>query len=521
MKNLITLFFGSFLSLSMAPINFWPILFISLSYIYINITKSKTPFDASLSGFIFSLGYFGFSLAWVGNALLIEDNPYYWAWPFAVSGLPIVLSLFTAIGCYAYKRLYKDINNVASYIGFVTCLFISEYARGHLLTGFPWNLYGYSWIDILPIAQTASISSIYLLTLITIFWACSPGFLIISQHKKNHKLIFSAIISVSIISAYMYGVYRINANPIKYHDNYNIVVIQPNIKQSEKWKPENRAKNFKKQLNLSYYRASKADNLNADSSKPSIHYIIWPETAMSQDVIDTPWARNNIKHMLSSYDGEAYLITGALRYNGEQEEYYNSIIVFNDNAEIINTYDKHHLVPFGEYMPFDDILNISPIVGFSGFKEGSNHHAFKTPEGLNFLPFICYEVIFPIISNIKTTPDVLLNVTNDGWYGKSSGPYQHLVQAKFRAIESSTPLIRSANTGISAIITPLGYSILPEVLLDERVYLHKLPRRISSDSIQKNIEMTIIWFLITFCTIFLLYINIIKNSVLHRKLTEK
>lgn len=226
--------------------------------------------------------------------------------------------------------------------------------------------------------------------------------------------------------------------------------------------------------------------------------------------------------MLDSYPGKAYLITGALLYNQTNEHYYNSIIIFDNNADIIATYNKHHLVPFGEYMPFDDLLKISPIVGFSGFKQGSGQKTLQTQEGLRFLPYICYEIIFPNNNiNPSSPPDILLNSTNDGWYGDSSGPYQHLVQAKFRAIETGIPLLRSANTGISAIVTPLGNNLIPEELLHEKVYSYKLPRRINAQFDQKNIESAVIWLLITFCTILMLYINLMKNSLLHRKLTRK
>lgn len=495
MKTFILIFvIGAFSALAMAPINFWPALFVGLGSLYICLCKTKTPRKAALTGFMFSLGYFGFSLAWVGNALLIEDNPYLWAWPLAVSGLPALLSLFTAIGCYIYKILYKDANNILSYIGFTTLLFLSEYARGHLLTGFPWNLYGYTWIDILPIAQLASLSSIYLLTLVTIFWASAPAFLLTSRHNKKTKTLITITLIGSVALSYMYGTNRIHDNPVQYHDGYEITIIQPNIAQSEKWKPENRAKNFVKQIELSKYKP--------ESKAPEVkdHYIIWPETAISQDLIDAPWARKYIRNMLNTYSGQAYLITGALRYEPAQDTYFNSVITFNNNADIIHTYDKSHLVPFGEYMPFENILDIAPIVGFTGFQQGSGQKTLKMPEGLKFSPLICYEIIFPhkAIDNSAPHPDMIINLTNDGWYGNSPGPYQHLVQSKFRAIETGIPVLRSANTGISAIITPLGQNIAMEKILEESTIIENLPHAIIRTHENIYIEMKIMLFLITF-----------------------
>ena len=518
MKKLILIFcVGAFSALAMAPINFWPALFVGLSSLYICLCKTKTPSKAAMAGFMFSLGYFGFSLAWVGNALLIEDNPYVWAWPLAVSGLPALLSLFTAIGCYVYKALYKDANNVTSYVAFVTCLFISEYARGHLLTGFPWNLYGYTWIDILPIAQVASLSSIYLLTLVTIFWASAPAFLLTSQHNKVMKAFITIILISSAALSYMYGAKRIHDNPVQYNDDYEIIIIQPNIAQSEKWKPENRGKNFVDQIELSKYQASETE------SDALTHYIIWPETALSQDIMDTQWAMAYIRNMLRGYSGEAYLITGALRYDREQEAYFNSVITFNSNAEIIHTYDKSHLVPFGEYMPFENIVDIAPIVGFSGFKQGGGKVTLTTPEGIKFSPLICYEIIFPnkVIENTAPRPDMIVNLTNDGWYGDSPGPYQHLVQSQFRAIETGIPILRSANTGISVIISPLGEILTIKTILQKGKVSGNLPYAIIGFFSGFYTENVIILLLISFLAFINICTKLANYSVLHRNVTKR
>lgn len=511
---LILIFFvGALSALSMAPINFWPALFIGLGSLYTCLCKAKTPFKAAMTGFMFSLGYFGFSLAWVGNALLIEDNPYVWAWPLAVSGLPALLSVFTAIGCYIYKAFYKDANNILSYIGFTALLFISEYARGHLLTGFPWNLYGYTWIDILPIAQLASLSSIYLLTLVTIFWATAPAFLLTSQHTKPTKALITIILISSIVLSYIYGANRIQNNPVQYNNDYEITIIQPNIAQSDKWKPENRGKNFVNQIELSKYKPSKT------VPKTSTHYIIWPETAISQDIMDTQWAMTYIRNMLHEYPGEAYLITGALRYDRVQDAYFNSVVTFNNNAEIIHTYNKSHLVPFGEYMPLENIFDIAPIVGFTGFKQGAGQTTLTMPEGIKFSPLICYEIIFPnrAIKSTAPRPDMIINLTNDGWYGDSPGPYQHLVQSQFRAIETGIPVLRSANTGISAIITPLGKKLTLDIILQKNNFSHSLPHKITNHL--QSIYTEQIFF--SSLLLFLILTKLANSNVLHRKLTKK
>lgn len=441
----------------MAPYSFWPAIFVGLSGLYICAARCPSNFKAAWLGFAFSLGYFGFGLSWVGNALLVEDNPYWWVWPIAISGLPFVLSCFTAAFCYIYKRICKQHNNWATYLCFCVCIMAAEYARGHLFTGFPWNLYGYTWISVLPIAQTASLWNIYLLTVITVIWAAFPAYIISTHDKKPIKALLGAFILIGFVSSYMFGLNRLNSsnNDSAALNQTEFVVIQPNIKQSEKWKPEKRSDNFVHIVEQSMYNeASKASKASDKKS----YIVIWPETTISQDVLNTKWTMGEIKRMLQSYPAPAFLVTGALRYVPESKSFYNSLLVLNSDAEIIGTYDKSHLVPFGEYMPLSNIIDIAPIVGFSGFEIGMRPNIIDIPNGINIGALICYEIIFPKFTQFSANnkPDILINVTNDAWYGVSAGPYQHLVQTQFRAIESGLPVIRAANTGVSAIITPQG-----------------------------------------------------------------
>ena len=453
-KYLIIFLIGAFSSLSMAPVNLWPAIFVGLSSLYLYVTNSKSTAKAALIGFIFSLGYFGFGLSWVGNALLVKDNPYWWAWPIAVSGLPIILSLFTLFSCAVHKYICKSHNNIGTYLSFCFFLMLSEYARGHLFTGFPWNLYGYTWIDILSIAQLASLWNIYLLTFITILWAVFPSFTITFKGDKKLNILLNILIIFSVLSSYLYGQNRIsNYNKAQNTSNISLVVVQPNIKQSEKWRAENISKNFMKLIELSKYKGDESKE-NDDQT----YLIIWPETSIPQGIINAQWAKSQIQKLLRSYPNTAYLVTGALRYEKAFETYHNSMIVFDSDSQVIQTYNKSHLVPFGEYMPLSNIIDIAPIVGFTGFEAGTKPNLLRLPNGMNIGAMICYEIIFPKYAEFKNInrPQIIINATNDAWYGISSGPYQHLVQTQFRAIESGLPVVRSANTGISALIAPTG-----------------------------------------------------------------
>lgn len=445
MKQLSLVFLiGAMSALSMAPYNFTPAILIALGLLYVKAEKSSSGRYSALLGFIFSLGYFGFSLSWIGNALLVEDNPYWWAWPLAVSGLPIILSTFNALALYLHFIIKQKTSKPLSAISFVILMTLAEMARGTLFTGFPWNLFGYTWISVMPIAQIAGLYNIYLLSSLTIFWAVSLGYYANCQTTKISKNITLTFAITSFIMCYIYGLNKIQASPI-HHINANIVLVQPNIKQSEKWDNNKRQKHFADIIELS--RATINDSKEAT-------LIVWPETAIAQDILNAPWAINMIRETLQSYENEAFLITGALRY--KDKKYYNSIVTFNKNAEIIEIYDKSHLVPFGEYMPLSNIFDIAPIVGFSGFEKGKENKKITLSDKLSFTPKICYEIIFPEKETLIS--DMIINVTNDAWYGVSAGPYQHLVQTKFRAIETQKTVIRAANTGISAIITPLGFA---------------------------------------------------------------
>ncbi|MGH1404380.1 MAG: apolipoprotein N-acyltransferase [Alphaproteobacteria bacterium] len=475
---------GAFASLSMAPTNFWPALLFGLAVLYVFTRDADTIKQSFALGYGFSLGYFGFSLSWIGNALLIDGNPYWWAWPLAISGLPILLSCFTACACALYKRVCRNTTNLENYIIFCTCLSVSEYLRGNIFTGFPWNLYGYTWADISPIAQFASLTSIYGLTFITILWSAS----IVQWIETTRKKTIALLILSSVIIVYGYGLYKIETYSPSSETNYTFRIIQPNIKQSEKWKPEKRAQNFLKLLSLSKYKE------NEQTKDSKAHYIIWPETAIAPDITNAPWAMDLIKEILHEYPTPVYLITGALR--SENGGYYNAILTFNKNAEIIHVYNKRHLVPFGEYMPFEEIIDIAPIVGFTGFKSGTTSSLFTTPENITISQLVCYEILFPRYSR-EHQSNVIINVTNDAWYGKTAGPYQHLTQAKFRAIETQIPILRSANTGISAIISPLGH-ILKYRDLDEKGYiLQKIPISIAKLNQSNYIEELLILILIT------------------------
>ena len=208
---------GSQSALSMAPFNMWYLLFLGLGGLYFTLANSPSNKHAFLYGWSFAFGYFLFGLSWIGQALLVDGNPYQWAWPLAISGLPFILAPFTACACFLSKR-YFHLNTIPGFVFFVATISLFEWLRGHMFTGFPWNLYGYTWFDILPLIQVASIDSVYLLTFLTILWMTFPGFLLTliqntnAEQSKTHTVSLSIlcfVVLLSFISAYAYGYNRI------------------------------------------------------------------------------------------------------------------------------------------------------------------------------------------------------------------------------------------------------------------------------------------------------------------------
>ncbi|MDH5723191.1 MAG: apolipoprotein N-acyltransferase [Alphaproteobacteria bacterium] len=461
--------FGAFSTYALAPFHLTFTLFIGLSALYLLLTMSSTNFRAAMTGYCFGLGYFGFGLSWIANALLVEGNEYAWLWPIAVAGLPLGLSFFTAFACYLSKKML-NLRHVSGYIGFILFMFSSEILRGYIFTGFPWNLFGYIWAENLEIIQIVHLWNIYLLTGLTLFWCSAPGFVIISENKTRYKIIIICLAFISFSGNYIYGLQRLAQNPTQYSENVKFILIQPNIKQSEKWKSDKILDHFSNQL------ATISKSLLQEKDGHDI-YVVLPETAFPPFVMEHPKAKESIANSLSVYQGNVFLIAGVLRYKKEENSYFNSIVMFGKNAEIIDIYDKHHLVPFGEYIPFDNIFSIAPIVGFSGFKAGLGPKTVKTRSDFSYIPAICYEAIFPRSFSGKNNAGQLamVNVTNDAWYGESAGPYQHSAQVKFRAIEQNTPLIRVANTGITALYDPFGRALKVTDMHEDVVISHLLP----------------------------------------------
>jgi apolipoprotein N-acyltransferase len=444
LRALAAFLLGALASLAMAPYHYWFLLIISLGGFYLLIRRTSSVKGAFCFGWLFGFGYFFTGLFWVKNALLVDGNPFSWIWPLAVAGLPSLLAFFTGCGAAGAKRL-ANFDTAFGFLSFTAFIALSEWARGWVFTGYPWNLFGMAWGATPEIVQFVALGNIYFLTWLSIIWFTVPAYMLLKPRGDKGRFALSWFAALTLAACLLFGNYRLGLPVPENVPGVDIHIVQPNIKQSEKWNRTKSGEHFLKAIELS----------KAKTGSPNKTIIVWPETALGFWLAEDPQAIQYITSMLDSYPGGAVLLTGMLRHEADTENYYNSLVMIDSAGNISNIYNKHHLVPFGEYIPFQKYIPLKPVVEFTGFVLGDGVHTFEA-LGIKYSPVICYEIIFPGKVAGPDLPDVIVNITNDAWYGVSAGPHQHFTQAMFRAVEEGIPVVRSANTGFSGLIDPLG-----------------------------------------------------------------
>jgi len=376
--------------------------------------------------------------------------------PFAVLGLPAYLALFTALG-FALARLFwtRDASRV---IALAASLTMSEWLRGHALTGFPWNTLGYALTEPLALAQTASLIGLWGLTFLAVAVFASPAVLIDGTSRGRKPWIAPALALAVLLAMTIFGAIRLSRQPTVMLANTKLRIMQPNLQQDARFNYAAKAEVMKKYLTLSD-RASGPQSTGVRD----VNILIWPESAFPFFLTREADAVAQIAELLPK---GTVLITGSVRApdvppGTRITRAYNSIYVIDHDGNVLSVYDKLHLVPFGEFLPFQDLMEkigfeqLTKIQG--GFIPGTHRRSMEVPGAPRMLPLICYEAVFPgDVVERNNRPGWIVNLTNDGWFGISTGPYQHLQQARLRAIEQGLPLVRAANTGISAVIDPMG-----------------------------------------------------------------
>ncbi len=469
--------------LAMAPVNAWPILFLTFPIAIWLIDGAGagrlggTP-AAAISGWWFGFGYFVAGLYWVGYAFLVDAETFAWLLPVAIAGLPALLALFVAFG-FALARVIwtKDASRL---LALAAALSVSEWLRGHVLTGFPWDSFGTAFSLPLALAQTASLIGVSGLTFLAVAIFASSAVLIddrILTRRPWLPLLASIVVLVAMGG---FGALRLMKTPTTYVKDVKLRIMQPNLQQDVRFNYSAKAEVMKKYLALSDRATGPQSNGVKDAT-----ILIWPESAFPFFLSREPDAMSQIADFLPK---GTTLITGAIRPpdvppGAQVTRAYNSIYVIDHDGTILSVYDKVHLVPFGEYLPMQrtmeklGFVQLTKVIG--GFIPGTDRRSLPVPHAPRVLPLICYEAIFSgaiITSNDR--PGWIVNVTNDGWFGLSAGPYQHLQQTRMRAIEEGLPIVRAANTGISGVIDPLGRMIGTLDLGVEGVLDSRLPAAI-------------------------------------------
>jgi apolipoprotein N-acyltransferase len=451
----------------MAPFFVSPILFATLPVLIwlIDGSARATRYEsfrrAAGAGWWFGFGYFLLGLFWIGEAFLVEADKFGWLMPFAVLILPAGLALFTAAAVGSARVIWPA--GFARVLVLAVALSIAEWLRGHVLTGFPWNVLGYALTWPLSLMQSASVLGVYGLTLICVPIFAAPLVLLAGAKPEARGIALRnglLVAALPLVVLYAWGAWRLSGDPARMVDGARVRIVQASVSQRDKWRPEKQREIFEDQLSLSRHDASgHRDDL------AGITHLVWPEAAMPFLPLEQPEALRAIGELLPQ---NTQLLSGALRLDhssatmGGPRVGFNSLMVFGKGGTLEQLYDKIHLVPFGEYLPMQSLLERIGLEKLTrwrgGFSTGPVPRPLLNIPGLPpVVGLICYEAIFPAaVVQGEQRPGLIVNITNDGWFGDTTGPWQHFHQTRVRAVEEGLPIIRAANNGVSAVVDAQG-----------------------------------------------------------------
>ena len=442
---------GAALTLAQPPLSLWPALFLGWPALLVLLGLTRGPVAAAWLGFAAGFGFFLTGLYWVGEAFLVEAGKVWWylpAMPVAVAALAAACALFWAGGFALARALWRPGWGGALALGLA--MTAAEIARGWALTGFPWALQAYGWTET-PLMQTASLVGAYTLSGLTVAAAAT---LAAGPLRRPWPGLAAA---AAIALGWGWGAARLSA-PAPGPEGPVIRLVQPSTRQVDKWAPENRSRIFATSLALTAAPPSGA--------APAL--VVWPEVAVTFLFDESPEA---IARAAAAAPEGAALAVGAVR-RGAEGRLYNSLQFYDAGGDAHAVYDKRRLAPFGEYVPYAWVLGRIGFGtlgdGLSGFSPGDRAAPVALPGLPPLAPLICYEVIFPgLVREGAEGARWMLQVTNDAWFGTSAGPWQHLAQARWRAVEQGLPVARAAGAGVTAMIDARG-RIVAEIGLERR-----------------------------------------------------
>ncbi len=447
---------GALAALGHAPFGFWPLGIAGLTLAYLLIRRAQAPRRAALAGWALGLGYFAGTLNWLVSPFLVEPERYGWMAPFALLLMAGGLALFWGaaaglahwLGGRRARRLW---------LAWPVATGLAELLRGRMFTGFPWGGPGEFWVDT-PLLGLAGWLGASGLGVLTLAFAALLGEAL-RRGRRPAGLAALAGLALAAAALGLLGAVSL-ARPVSAPDKpVTIRLVQPNAEQRLKWHPDHVGRFLRRAIDLSA----------APATGPAPDLVIWPETSVPYLLGDAA----PVLHEIARAAG-APVVLGIQRAEAGPR-YYNSMVALTREGSVSAIYDKAHLVPFGEYTPFGDLLYRFGIKGLAarygaGYSAGAGGDLLDLGAAGKALPLICYEAIFPDDLRRRGRADWILQITNDAWFGSFSGPRQHLAIARLRAAEFGLPMVRAANTGISALIDAHG-QIVAKLPLGEAGFL--------------------------------------------------
>lgn len=463
---------GAASALAFAPTHALPVLLVSYPGLYWLLGGCRGWRAAFALGWTFGFGQFLAGLYWIGAAFLVEAERFAWLMPFAVSLLPAALAFFVAP---AVALAWTARPGWRRWLALAAAWTLAEWLRAHLFTGFPWNQLGYAWAASDAVMQAAAVAGVYGLSFATMLAATAPA-------VYGWRGLVGGLALIAAL--WGGGAARLAGAEVAEVPGVRLRVVQPNIDQRDKWRRDLMAANFARHLQLS----------SAPGAGEITHFV-WPETAAPYLTGDLAW---QVPMMAGLLKPGGMLFAGATRVVGPPLKAWNSLYAIAPDGAIAAVYDKHHLVPFGEYLPFRWLLGRLGLSGVAAsehdFSAGPGPQVWRLPGLPPAQPLVCYEVIFP--HEIVADAEWLLNVTNDAWFGQTSGPYQHLAMARFRAVENGLAVVRSANTGISAVVDPYGRTLHSLGLGESGFIDAALPRPLAPTLYRRSSDLPLLLILV-------------------------
>jgi len=487
-KPLICFLLGASSTFCLEPYVIYPLILCFSMGVFI-VLQSENRIQTFINGWCFGFGWFFAGLYWIGAAFLLKSTVFYFLMPLAIIFLPAILSIVWAASFILTNEITK-INGVR-YIWFIIMFSSFEFFRGYYLE-FPWLMPGAFFASNKYLLQSFSFVGSYSMNIVFAIIIVMPIIFFCSQKIKIN---FSIFLLLPLIGLFFSGYKRFENIKINQNKNFIVTLVQPNINQKDKWKKSLISTHYKKLQDLS--------NQKNELGPYDLRLIVWPETAFVGVYPRDKEQLINFKKNFINTNLNDYLFTGIINLN--KKKYFNSGILIDSENKVKNIYNKNYLVPFGEYLPLRKMLpNFSFLSNKIDFKSGSKNEMFSLTNNLNFLPLICYEIIFPkyIAQELNDKISLIINITNDAWFGNTIGPYQHLQFAKIRSVEFGIPVVRVANTGVSGFFDPYGNLISKIKLNQTGVVSNNIMSRLESTLFKSWGNKIFILMLIYVCLLF-------------------